>query len=142
LIKGGTIINRVPDYAAMSFDIRTINFENYKKAIECIKIKINELEKSYGCTIKIENKLRIPPLSNNNDSIIQNISKCLKAKVSTFLGGCEAGYYKEYSGDAILFGVGDLELAHKPNEYMVIDDFIIYKEKILILLNKLKEIYF
>ena len=142
LISGGTIINRVPDYASMSFDIRTINIDLFNDAIGKIEEKIKELKNIYDCEIKIENKLRIPPLSKNNYEVIEKLSKNLNLKVSKFLGGCEAGYYKEYSGDAILLGMGDLSLAHKPNEYMVVSDYKKYNSLLLKVIDLLKEMYF
>ena len=142
LVEGGTIINRVPDYASVSFDIRTTSMENYESALSLIKKEISNLENIYGCSIKLQNKLRIPPLSNNDEEVINKISKTFNLKVSNFLGGCEAGYYKEYGGDAILFGLGDLELAHKPNEYMVVADYDKYNNLLISLIDKLVDIYF
>ena len=141
LISGGTIINRVADYASMSFDIRTVSIANYNEVLECIKKEVKRLETLYGCTIKIENKLRIPPLSNNNEEKIKRISDSMNVEIDTFVGGCEAGYYKEYSGDAILFGVGDLKLAHKPNEYLVVNEYEKYNKLLINLINVVKELY-
>lgn len=141
LISGGTIINRVADYASMSFDIRTISVDNYNEVLDFITKEIKRLEVLYGCSIKLENKLRIPPLSNNNEEKIKNISDALNLEVDSFLGGCEAGYYKEYSGDAILFGVGDLSLAHKPNEYLVVNEYEKYNKLLINLINVVKKFY-
>ena len=142
LIEGGTIINRVPDYASVSFDIRTTSIDKYDEAINYIEKELKRLEGVYGCLIKMENKLRIPPLSKNNEKCIKQVSEKLNVKVSNFLGGCEAGYYKEYGGDAILFGLGDLNLAHKPNEYMVIKDYEKYNRMLLLLLDEVINNYF
>lgn len=142
LIEGGTIINRVPDYASMSFDIRTVSMDNYKEVINCIETEIKRLENEYLCKIKFSNKLKIPPLTFKNEGNINKLSRILNLKMSKFNGGCEAGYYEEYSGDAILFGVGDLSLAHKPNEYMVIEDYFKYNGLLLDMLKKLENIYF
>lgn len=141
LICGGTIINRVPDYATMSFDIRTTSVDNYNEVINLIKNKIEVLEEKYNCKISINNELKIPPLSCKNLEKIESLSKNLDLNVGIFKGGCEAGYYEEYSGDAVLFGVGDLSLAHKPNEYLVVENYKKYNKKLIELLNEVKEIY-
>ena len=65
----------------------------------------------------------------------------MNVEIDTFVGGCEAGYYKEYSGDAILFGVGDLKLAHKPNEYLVVNEYEKYNKLLINLINVVKELY-
>lgn len=140
LISGGTIINRVPDYASMSFDIRATSVDNYKEAISLIEKEILKLEQKYNCYIKLENKLKIPPLSCKNINKINQLAAKLYLSVGLFSGGCEAGYYEEYSGDAILFGVGDLSLAHKPNEYMIINDYEKYIKKLKELLTEVENI--
>ena len=142
LISGGTIINRIPDYATMSFDIRTTNIDNYKEVINFIESEIKELEKEYKTIIKITKELEIPPLSCKNKMNIESLCSSLNLEIENFSGGCEAGYYENYSGDAILFGVGDLSLAHKPNEYMLIEDYEKYNEIFLNLLDKVGQIYY
>ena len=128
IISGGTIINRIPDYATMSFDIRTTNMINYNEVVKLVENKINELQEEYKTNIKLTKELEIPPLSCKNKNNIKMISSVLNLEVESFSGGCEAGYYENYSGDVILFGVGDLSLAHKPNEYMIIEDYKKYNK--------------
>ena len=142
LFQGGTIINRVPDYASMSFDVRTTNMNNYNEVIRLINNKINKLKKEYNCKIDITNGVKLPPLVNKNDKLITSLAESLNLKINKFSGGCEAGYYSSYSGDAILFGTGLLSLAHKPNEYMVIDDYYKYNDKLIKLLNKIIKEYY
>ena len=141
IISGGTIINRIPDYATMSFDIRTTNIDSYKEALELIKRETKSLENEYNTRIEITKQLEIPPLSCKNKELVNKIASYLNLEVESFSGGCEAGYYENYSGSAILFGVGDLNLAHKPNEYMNLNDYKIYNKTLLKLLDKLNDIY-
>lgn len=142
LISGGTIINRVPDYATMSFDIRTTSVNNYKEAICLIQKEIARLEEQYSCNIKINNELKIPPLSCKSESRIRELSSNINLNIGLFSGGCEAGYYEEYSGDSILFGVGDLTLAHKPNEYMIVSNYEKYNNKLKELLEEVEKTYY
>lgn len=142
IISGGTIINRIPDYATMSFDIRTTNMINYNEVVKLVENKINELQEEYKTNIKLTKELEIPPLSCKNKNNIKMISSVLNLEVESFSGGCEAGYYENYSGDAILFGVGDLSLAHKPNEYMIIEDYKKYNIKLIDLLNVVNDMYY
>ena len=142
LFNGGTIINRVPDYASMSFDIRTISMSNYNEVVKLIKNKIRILENEYNCKIDFTNTLKIPPLTGKNIGVLEKMSKKLNLGINKFNGGCEAGYYEAYSGDAILFGVGDLSLAHKPNEYMVISDYYKYNEKLVEMIDEIVRLYY
>lgn len=140
LINGGSAINIVADYACLEFDIRTSNINNYNQAVELIEKEINNLKVEYGCEIDFNNTLKIPPLFIKNENIIKELSTSLNLNVSKFDGGCEAGYYSEYSGDAILFGVGDLALAHKPNEYMIIEDYFKYNELLIEMINMVEKL--
>ena len=142
IISGGTIINRIPDYATMSFDIRTTNMINYNEVVKLVENKINELQEEYKTSIKLTKELEIPPLSCKNKNNIKMIRSVLNLEVESFSGGCEAGYYENYSGDVILFGVGDLSLAHKPNEYMIIEDYKKYNIKLIDLLNVVNDMYY
>ena len=142
LINGGTIINRIPDYATMSFDIRTTSYKNYQEVIKLINEKIEILMKEYNTQIKLTKKLEIPPLSGNNPELIDKLAKKMNLKVESFSGGCEAGYYENYSGNAILFGTGNMDLAHKPNEYMIINDYYKYNQLLLNMIDELNDSLF
>ena len=140
VIKGGDIINRVPDYARLNFDIRGTNMDFIKRFVYNVVCKIKKLKKEYlGCKITIKKTLEIPPLQDKENEMINDIAKKLQLKLGEFAGGCEAGYYQKYSGDAILFGVGDLNLAHKPNEYVVIKEYEYYSNKFLELIDYLEQ---
>lgn len=142
IISGGTLINRIPDYASVSFDIRTINVNNYNEVIELLNIKIKELEEEYKAKIDLTKKLEIPPLNCKNSNLIKSLANDLNLKIESFTGGCEAGYYQAYSGDAILFGVGNIDLAHKPNEYMIVSDYNRYNKLLVEMIYKLKDVFY
>lgn len=135
IISGGSIVNRVPDYAKLIFDVRTLQTD-VTVFINEVKGKINELINEYtGCNITLKQTLEIMPLKKQNEEYITNLANKLDISIGDFSGGCEAGYYQNYSGDAIIFGVGDISLAHKPNEYVVIDEYQQYSKKLLNLLQ-------
>lgn len=142
VIKGGTIVNRIPDYAYISFDIRTTSIVNYQEVIKLLENKIQILKKEYGTEIKLTKVIELPPLSCKCPEIINKLAKKLNLEVTNFSGGCEAGYYEKYSGCAILFGTGDISLAHKPNEYMVIEDYFKYNELLIAMLEEIKVLFY
>ncbi len=142
VISGGDIVNRVPDYCKLKFDVRSTNAKNIYKFIKLIIEKTKNLEKEYKTKIKIKKMLEIPPLEVKNEKIINKIANSLNLNVTKFMGGCEAGYYQKLSGDAMICGVGDMELAHKPNEYVDINEYKKYNEIFLKLLNKICEKYY
>ena len=124
IIKGGEKVNIVSNSAQLSFDIRSDNMADYNKIIRQIKAFAKRLERRYlGSSIIIEEKLSIPPLENRNSKLINDVCDKFCLEQTEFMGGCEAGYFQSLGGDAIVFGVGDLSLAHKPNEYVVVSEF-------------------
>ena len=142
VINGGEVVNKVPDYAKLSFDIRSTSISEINKFVKDIKKELLNIEKIYsGLKCKLTKNLSIPALYNKQTVIIQKIADELNIKTGNFLGGCEAGYFTEYSGDAVIFGVGDLSLAHKPNEYVDIDEYNNYSTLLLKVLNKVNEYY-
>lgn len=135
IISGGSIVNRVPDYAKLVFDVRTLQTD-INVFINAVQQKINELTKQYtGCNITLKQTLDIMPLKRQNEQYITNLAGQLNVAISDFSGGCEAGYYQNYSGDAIIFGVGDIALAHKPNEYVIVSEYKQYSQQLLKLIK-------
>lgn len=142
VVSGGDIVNRVPDYCKLKFDVRSTSVKQVYDFLKTIINKIYELKTEYKTNIKIKKLLEIPPLENKNENKILEIANCLNLKVSKFFGGCEAGYYQALSGDAVIFGVGDIALAHKPNEFVNIDEYKNYSKLLINLINEICKIYY
>lgn len=142
IVRGGDIVNRVPDNCNLKFDIRSTSLKQIKLFLNNIKKQIKNLEKEYKTQIKIKKILEIPPLEIKNNKKIEEIANLLNLKIKKFMGGCEAGYYQALSGDAIIFGVGDMALAHKPNEYVEIKEYCEYSKLLLKFINKIIKKYY
>lgn len=142
VINGGDIVNRVPDYCKLKFDIRSTSAKQVYKFLKLIIEKINKLKNEYKTKLKIKKLLEIPPLELKNENLIKDLANLLKLNISKFMGGCEAGYYQKLSGDAVIFGVGNMALAHKPNEYVEIIEYEKYSKLFIKFINKICEIYY
>ncbi len=130
IVSGGEKVNIISNSARLSFDVRTLKIK-YKDAIlNDLNDSILALKQKYnGCDIKVENALSIPPLEKNNPELIKSLCTKYGVNEKLFQGGCEAGYYQALGGDAIVCGVGDLKLAHKPNEFAIVDEFEKYSDR-------------
>lgn len=136
VVSGGEVVNKVPDFAELRFDIRSIEPQDITNFVKDINDYIEILKTEYaGLKIEIKQLLAIPAFNMLNNNKIKEIAKTLDIKINSFSGGCEAGYYTAYSGDAIIFGVGDLALAHKPNEYVVVKEYFDYSNQLMKVLN-------
>lgn len=137
VVSGGEKVNIISDNAKMFFDIRTNSLQKCDKLISIISKNIKKLEKKYkGSKIVLENQMKILPLEYKNPKLIETLCKKFNLENYKFIGGCEAGYYQQLGGDAFVFGVGDLALAHKPNEFASISEFEKYQD---LLVSVLKE---
>lgn len=138
IMQGGEKVNIVSPSSKVIFDLRTDNKSIIKKVLKDIKMKISYLEKKYvGCSIIFKNNLSILPLERRNSKIITNLLNKFNLEEDTFRGGCEAGYFQDIGGDSILFGVGDLNLAHKPNEFVNINEFKAYNDMFIDFINNI-----
>ena len=136
VVSGGVAANIVPNASSLRFDIRTKTRLQKDKVVFLIESKIEKLKKLYaGCQINLKNKLVIPPLENKNSDFLLGLMVKYDIEEGEFKGGCEAGFFQELGGDAVIFGVGDLELAHKPNEFMIIKNYFEYNQLLMQILN-------
>lgn len=128
MIQGGNAHNIVPDYVKIIWQIRCLPdldhtillkdlFENILPAIESdMKVKS---EKAY---IINRNTSNILPLARSSYS--NKIDKLI-SKTNTPSGvsyGTDAGYFSNQGWQTIVCGPGDIEQAHKSNEYILIED--------------------
>lgn len=136
IIYGGKADNIIPGSATMYFDVRTGLIENINKVLASVNKKMKFLEKKYlGCNLSISNTVSVLPLEKKNPEFITKLCSLLDVPETQFVGGCEAGYYQALGGDAIVFGVGDLTLAHKPNEFAEIPELTSFYEKLEKIIN-------
>ena len=129
IMQGGEKVNIVSSYAKITFDIRSPQKKCADNCIKKITAKAKKLEAKYqGCKIEITNNLCIPALENKSQKLVDKILKKYNQTATEFIGGCEAGYFCELGGESIIFGAGDLELAHKPNEFLDINNYQKYNK--------------
>lgn len=142
-IKGGEVINKVPDFVELNFDIRSMNKKRIDSFITDINNQMEKLKNQYiGLKYEMNIPFYIPAFENRYNDKLKQIANEMNIEVDNFSGGCEAGFYAEYSGDVVIFGVGDLALAHKPNEYVVKKEYYDYTNKLILLLEMIKKYYY
>lgn len=142
VISGGEVSNKVADKACLRFDIRSSSMKEINDFNKDLVRKIDGLKREYpGLKVEMKKLLYMPPLANSDNKKIEKLAKSFSLEMGEFSGGCEAGYYTAYSGDAIIFGVGDLKLAHKPNEYVNKKEYDAYSEMFIDLLREVDKVY-
>lgn len=130
VLSGGTVVNIVPDLCKFEFEIRYLAEDNPEKLFNKIKIFAEEillpnmLEISKDVGINFEKKVSYPGLSIRHDSkLVKYIKKLLNDyEHKKVIFGTEAGlFHDKLSLPTVVCGPGDINQAHKANEYITVD---------------------
>ena len=129
LIKGGTILNIVPKLCQFEFEIRHLEEDDPLEIIQRIKqyteeLLIKEMHNISSTTnIEINEKINYPGL-NISESIspVKQVKELLgKSSHKKVVFGTEGGLFKrELNLPTIICGPGSIDQAHKPDEFISI----------------------
>jgi len=133
VISGGAAINIVPDSCTFEFEIRHIAEENPKELIQEIKTyskeflvpEMHKISKKTG--INFEEKVSYPGLSiDKNSELVKLIKELLNEdKHKKVIFGTEGGLFQEKLNiPSVVCGPGNIDQAHKANEYISIEQII------------------
>ena len=133
VISGGTAINIVPDSCTFEFEIRHIAEENPKELVQEIKayskeFLVPEMHKISKITgINFEEKVSYPGLSiDKNSELVKMIKELLNEdKHKKVIFGTEGGLFQEKLNiPSVVCGPGNIDQAHKANEYISIEQIV------------------
>jgi acetylornithine deacetylase len=130
LINGGTILNIVPNLCEFEFEIRNLATDDPLKLVNKIKDYtnqklINDMHKVSSKTgIHFNEKINYPALDISADiEPVKKIKELLNnQKHKKVVYGTEGGLFKNrFDIPTIVCGPGSIDQAHKPNEYISIE---------------------
>lgn len=134
LIKGGYRPYVVPDEAKVWIDMRLVPPLNTDEVLTIFKKVIAQAESDFpGLKVDMVLDGDRPPIEENPDSpLLKAIKETVTAvtekpaKVSVFTGYTDTAVIagKLNNRNCMSYGPGDLEMAHKPNEYVEVADII------------------
>ena len=128
VIQGGNAHNIVPDYVKILWQIRCLPDSDHKILLKGLfeniipNIESDMKAKSKAAHIVNKNMSNILPLKKSTNS---NTLDNLTTKTNTPSGvsyGTDAGYFSKQGWQTIVCGPGDIEQAHKSDEYILIED--------------------
>ena len=129
LINGGTALNIVPKDCEFVFEWRYLPDDDpealfaqvEKYAREEIEPEMKAVDPSTG--ISFEEISGIPGLDTTEDAEVTALAKALAGGNSTYKVsfGTEAGLFQEAGIPTIVCGPGSIDQAHKPNEFIALD---------------------
>jgi len=122
-VTGGTAINVIPELCNIGFGLRVLPGMDSDVLIKRIEETINNAASGSDFEFQVLNDS--PPFSVNEDaSVYKAVCKIVNQNDAygvTFAS--DAGHLSKLGIDCVLFGPGAIEVAHKPNEYIPIDEF-------------------
>ncbi|SDI73490.1 M20 family metallopeptidase [Natribacillus halophilus] len=129
-IDGGMQANVVPDQCSVYVDIRTIPPQSHKELFSELKTKLQALfvgDHEVG-TFQVQTLLDRPGILTESSSRIIQTAKDVKGADNDVYG---VSYYTdaavlnpESNIPTLIYGPGDEQLAHQPNEYVDIDAYL------------------
>lgn len=128
MIKGGNAINTIPDLLEFCFEFRNLPEEDPDKIFRQIKTYaleelLQEMRKeSTHAAIEIKPLSRIPAFQASDKAWITKVTKnATQKKVTKVSYATEAGQFQNAGIPTIVCGPGRIQEAHKPNEYVTLE---------------------
>lgn len=130
-IYGGTATNVVPADCSVELDIRTLPGQSHDAIVDEIKTHFERLAASdpeFKADIEIIRSVEAME-SDENSEFVKSFCDTVQINETKAVGYTTDGpFLKPLNTPTIIFGPGDTELCHKPNEFIEIDDLHKAKE--------------
>jgi len=144
-IHGGTAMNIVPKDCAFEFEFRYIPGDDPLKYLALLKEQAVLLEKemtgvSADARIDFVFKSQYPALSTEEAAEVTSVAKSLSGSNATgkISFGTEGGLFQEAGLPTVICGPGSIEQAHKPDEWITLDQIALCEEFMQRLVNRLQ----
>ena len=129
LIQGGTQLNIVPEHCSFQFEIRYLPFDDHAGFVEDVRRfaedeLLPEMRERYEASdIVFREMSGFPGLTTPEDAEVAQVCRHLAATNETakVSFGTEAGLFSAGGIPAVVCGAGSIEQAHKPNEFVELD---------------------
>ncbi|MDT6942135.1 acetylornithine deacetylase [Brucella pseudogrignonensis] len=123
VIAGGQAVNIIPDRCAADIEVRAISGISPTELLEPVKAELFALRDS-GFEVLWHELSAYPALSLPDDSALSQLMVELTGQdtLAAVSYGTEAGLFQQAGIDAIICGPGDISRAHRPNEYIEINE--------------------
>lgn len=131
-VRGGTALNIVPSECEFVFEFRHLPGDDPQAIFDRItRYAIDELLPEMravhpGATIAFEPMAVIPPLDTDPAAPITELAKSLTSSNSALkvAYNCEACWFHDAGVPTVICGPGDIDQAHKPNEFINLEEIV------------------
>ncbi len=127
-VNGGTVLNIVPEYCTFDFEFRNIPQHDGQKLFQEVKDYAEKSllprmkKKNLKAKIEFEELSEIPAFDSATELPLTQLCLSLSPfeKAGKISFGTEAGLFQNLSMQAIVCGPGDINQAHKPDEFIAL----------------------
>ncbi len=137
-IYGGNALNIIAEHCQLDWECRPLPQMQTARIETVIENCAEEVSIETQVAIKNEIVSFVPGLSaTQNDSVIQTLKQFLSEDISVTTAPfvTEAGIFQEVAIPTIVFGLGEIEQAHQPDECVSIDAMERYRQFLLTLID-------
>ena len=122
-VSGGSAINVVPDQCTLKLCVRPLPGVDASDLVERVRSAVEGAVP--GAEYSLEVASVSPPMSVSRDAaiyraLLEEVGQDAERTVSY---GTDGGWLQTAGFDCVIFGPGDIAVAHKPNEYLPIGEF-------------------
>jgi len=124
-ISGGKAVNVIPDLCSVKIDIRTVPNQSHAeivKKFESVFSRVKKTHPEFDAEVKVIRDVEALETDSDSGFVRQfcSVVDCQKTTTASF---CTDGPFLTGLGaPVIIFGPGNSELAHKPDEYIELTD--------------------
>ncbi|WP_119168803.1 acetylornithine deacetylase [Algihabitans albus] len=128
-IQGGTALNIVPKDCSFEFEFRNLPTEDYGPLYDEVVVYAREVlepemqARRPGTGFSFEEMSTIAPMDTPGEHPVVALAKALTGANATskVAFGTEAGLFNEAAIPSVVCGPGSIEQAHKPNEFIALE---------------------
>ena len=129
LVRGGTALNIVPTECSFEFEFRHLPQDDPEALFEEIQTDVSrdlllEMRSVHpGASIAFEPMAVIPTLDTDEEADIVRLAKAVTGEggVEKVSYNCEACLFDQAGVPSVICGPGDIDQAHKPDEFIEVD---------------------
>lgn len=123
MAQGGQALNMIPDSARLSISYRCFPLDPPLRIFDKLKENIQKLNLKF--TVEIEHLLSTPGLQASPEKkLMQLLKEITQGDVQSVSFATDAGPLSQADIACYVCGPGDLKMAHQPDEYMDLSDFL------------------
>ncbi len=122
-LRAGDNPNRICANAELQIDLRLLPGMDSDEVLEELRLRVRHVAESQGTPIDITPlSTPVPPFETPADcSLVRTLEELSGRRAGTVAFGTEGPFLQQLGMETVVFGPGDIDQAHQPDEYLSAD---------------------